>query len=62
MPTLLDTDVVSELMRKSPAPVQSDNGARIEEVVQKASAAIDEVAQVLAQRDRRQQESRWGIG
>ncbi len=32
--------------------VQSDNGARIEEIVQKASAAIDQVAEVLARLDR----------
>ena len=32
--------------------VQSDNGARIEEIVKKASAAIDEVAEVLARMDR----------
>ena len=32
--------------------VQSDNGARIEEIVKKASTAIDEVAEVLARLDR----------
>ena len=32
--------------------VQSDNGARIEEIVQKASTAIDQVAEVLARLDR----------
>ncbi len=32
--------------------VQSDNGARIEEIVQKASAAIDQVCEVLARQDR----------
>ncbi|MDE0075129.1 MAG: hypothetical protein OXU32_14325, partial [Gammaproteobacteria bacterium] len=32
--------------------VQSDNGARIEEIVQKASTAIDQVAEVLSRLDR----------
>ena len=32
--------------------VRSDNGARIEEIVQKASTAIDQVAEVLARLDR----------
>ena len=32
--------------------VQSDNGARIEEIVQKTSTAIDQVAEVLARLDR----------
>ena len=32
--------------------VQSDNGARIEEIVKKASTAIDQVAEVLARLDR----------